>query len=300
MATTLELAYEHCRHVAKEQARNFYYAFRTLPAHKRRAIYAVYAFCRYCDDIADEPLPADERPRRFGLVREMLSSFDSGDAADPLFAALQDASRTFEIPASYYSEIVDGVEMDLTWTRFRDFDELRAYCYKVASVVGLICVEIFGYKDARAREYAVDLGIAMQLTNILRDIREDADRGRIYIPQDELERFGYSEAEADRRGCQQRVPCADGVPGGKSEALLRQRRAPDASAVAGFSGVSGRAARSLQDPSGSHRGRRLRCLRAPHQTQLGREVLSGCQDLGIKRGPGSANPSQVTCSTAVG
>ncbi len=195
MATTLELAYEHCRHVAKEQARNFYYAFRTLPAHKRRAIYAVYAFCRYCDDIADEPLPADERPRRFGLVREMLSSFDSGDAADPLFAALQDASRTFEIPASYYSEIVDGVEMDLTWTRFRDFDELRAYCYKVASVVGLICVEIFGYKDARAREYAVDLGIAMQLTNILRDIREDADRGRIYIPQDELERFGYSEAE---------------------------------------------------------------------------------------------------------
>ncbi len=195
MATTLELAYEHCRHVAKEQARNFYYAFRTLPAHKRRAIYAVYAFCRYCDDIADEPLPEEERSHRFGLVRGMLSNLDSGEAADPIFAALQDASRTFEIPMSYYSEVVDGVEMDLTWTRFRDFDELRAYCYKVASVVGLICVEIFGYKDVRAREYAVDLGIAMQLTNILRDIREDADRGRIYIPQDELERFGYSEAE---------------------------------------------------------------------------------------------------------
>jgi phytoene synthase len=107
--------------------------------------------------------------------------------------ALSDSVQTFHIPYAYFHDLVDGVEMDLTWSRYKDFTELRAYCYKVASVVGLISIEIFGYTDPKAKEYAIDLGLAMQLTNIIRDVKEDAQRGRIYIPQDELRRFGYSE-----------------------------------------------------------------------------------------------------------
>lgn len=198
MVSQLELAYDHCQQIAREHAKNFYYAFRTLPARKRRAIYAAYAFCRLCDDIADEDLPLEEKHWRFAQTRQRLTASLDGDAAniqDPVFVALGDACRAFQIPARYLEEVIEGVEMDLTWTRFRDFQELRAYCYKVASVVGLVCIEVFGYQDPRAREYAVDLGLAMQLTNILRDVKEDAQRGRIYIPLDEMASFGYSEQE---------------------------------------------------------------------------------------------------------
>lgn len=195
MPTELELAYHHCQRIAKEQAKNFYYAFRTLPAPKRRAIYAAYAFCRLCDDIADEDLPLEEKQRLLAETHQRLAESSNGHASDPVFTALEDVTRAFDIPREYFEEVIQGVEMDLTWTRFQSFEELRAYCYKVASVVGLICIEVFGYEDPKAREYAVDLGLAMQLTNILRDIREDAQRGRIYIPLDEMERFGYSQQE---------------------------------------------------------------------------------------------------------
>ena len=195
MSNELDQAYEHCRQIAKAQARNFYYAFRTLPGRKRRAIYATYAFCRVCDDIADEEAPTDEKQRRLGEVRALLSGGSDGLPHDPIFEALAGAAEEFNIPASYFAEIVDGVEMDLTKTRFADFEELRDYCYKVASAVGLICIEVFGYKGPNAREYAVDMGLAMQLTNILRDVREDGERGRIYLPQDEMAEFGYTEAE---------------------------------------------------------------------------------------------------------
>ena len=195
MTNELDQAYEHCRQIAKAQARNFYYAFRTLPARKRRAIYATYAFCRVCDDIADEEAPTDEKQRRLGEVRALLSGGSDGLPQDPVFEALAGAAEEFAIPATYFTEIVDGVEMDLTRTRFADFEELRDYCYKVASAVGLICIEVFGYKGPNAREYAVDMGLAMQLTNILRDVREDGERGRIYLPQDEMAEFGYTEAE---------------------------------------------------------------------------------------------------------
>ena len=195
MATELELAYDHCQRIAKEQAKNFYYAFRTLPPAKRRAIYATYAFCRHCDDIADGEFPLDEKSRLLSATRQRLSAPHDGPGEDPVFAALVDASRAFEIPLEHLEEVVEGVEMDLTWTRFQDFDQLRTYCHKVASVVGLICIEVFGYEDPAAREYAIDLGLAMQFTNILRDIKEDAQRGRIYIPLDEMASFGYSEQE---------------------------------------------------------------------------------------------------------
>ena len=195
MATELDQAYEHCQRVAKHQAKNFYYAFRTLPRRKRRAIYAAYAFCRHCDDIVDEAGTATDKKGRLELTRRHLDQRDDDQAESQVFAALHDAARTFGIPADYFRQVVDGVEMDLTWTRFQTFEELRAYCYKVASVVGLICIEVFGYSDPKAREYATDLGIAMQLTNILRDVKEDADRGRIYIPIEDMESFGYSERE---------------------------------------------------------------------------------------------------------
>ena len=195
MATELDLAYDHCKRIAKAEAKNFYYAFRTLPASKRRAIYAAYAFCRYCDDIADEDLPRQEKLRLFAETRRRLAETQNGWGRDPVFAALHHASEAFAIPGRYFEQIIDGVEMDLSKSRFRDFEELRDYCYHVASVVGLVCIEVFGYEDPKAKDYAVELGIAMQLTNIIRDVREDADRGRIYIPLDEISSFGYSEKE---------------------------------------------------------------------------------------------------------
>lgn len=195
MATELDLAYKHCKRIAKQNAKNFYYAFRTLPLAKRQAIYAAYAFCRHCDDIADGDYSADEKRRLFGLTRERLVEFHEIQTGDPVFAALNDASQLFGIPVRYFDEVIEGVEMDLSWSRFQDFEELKTYCYKVASVVGLICIEVFGYEDPRAKEFAVDFGIAMQLTNILRDVKEDAQQGRIYLPQNEIASFGYSERE---------------------------------------------------------------------------------------------------------
>lgn len=195
MGNEVEQAYDHCQQIAKEHARNFYYAFRTLPARKRRAIYAAYAFCRLCDDISDEDLPPDEKDRQFAETRRHLADSRDGSATEPVFRAISDASHAFHIPFDYYEEVIEGVEMDLTKTRFANFDELKEYCYKVASVVGLICIEVFGYDDAQAREYAVDMGLAMQLTNILRDVKEDAERDRIYLPQDDMARFGYTEQD---------------------------------------------------------------------------------------------------------
>ena len=195
MATELQLSYDHCQRIAKEHAKNFYYAFRTLPSKKRRAIYAAYAFCRACDDIADDDLPMEEKRRQLSETRERLTDSWTGQTDDRVLSALKDASLTFDIPLAYFEEIIEGVEMDLTKTRFQNFEELRVYCHKVASVVGLVSIEVFGYEDERAKEHAIDLGIAMQLTNILRDVKEDADRGRIYIPQDEMAEWGYSEQE---------------------------------------------------------------------------------------------------------
>ena len=195
MASEIDLAYDHCLRVAKEHAKNFYYAFRTLPAAKRRAIYAVYAFCRYCDDVADDDdLSLEEKRRLLGEIRERLH--DSGrEPEDPVFVALETTTREFGIPRSYYEDVIRGVETDLVVTRFQSFDHLSEYCYLVASTVGLICIEVFGYEDPAAREYAIDLGIAMQLTNVMRDVREDVDRGRIYLPLDEIEAFGYSQQD---------------------------------------------------------------------------------------------------------
>ena len=197
MERDLKAAYDHCKRVTRAEAKNFYYASRTLPAKKRRAIYAAYAFCRLCDDIADGDLPLDEKRRLLEETRVRLNSDSSADA-HPVFSALRDTIESYDIPVRHFDEVIEGVEMDLTQTRYGTFEELEGYCYRVASAVGLVCIEIFGYTDERAREYAVDLGLAMQLTNIIRDMREDSLRGRIYLPLDELGRFGYTEQDLER------------------------------------------------------------------------------------------------------
>ena len=197
MERDLKAAYDHCKRVTRAEAKNFYYAFRTLPAKKRRAIYAAYAFCRLCDDIADGDLPLDEKRRLLEETRGRLTW--GGDVeSHPVFSALRDTIDSYDIPVGHFEEVIEGVEMDLTQSRYGTFEELRVYCYRVASAVGLVCIEIFGYTDAKAREYAVDLGLAMQITNIIRDVREDSLRGRIYVPLDELERFGYTEQDLEQ------------------------------------------------------------------------------------------------------
>jgi len=191
----LESAYEACRTITRREAKNFYYAFLTLPAAKRRAIYAAYAFCRHCDDSVDEETSADAKLKALSDLQANLDNTYSGSASSPVYVALADVARNYKIPQAYFQEIILGVESDLVKDRFQNFDELKEYCYRVASVVGLICLQIFGYEGDDAKEYAVDLGLAMQLTNIIRDVREDLDMGRVYLPQDEMARFGYSEED---------------------------------------------------------------------------------------------------------
>lgn len=192
----LDAAYDLCRRITKAEAKNFYYAFRTLPTVKRRAIYAAYAFCRLCDDISDEDLSREERLEGFHGVRESLAQARQRGFDEPVFAALGDAATRFGIPWEHFDEIVTGVEMDLDITRYETFEDLREYCHKVASVVGLVSIRIFGHDEhPEVETYAIDLGLAMQLTNILRDIKEDAGRDRVYIPQDELRSFGVSESD---------------------------------------------------------------------------------------------------------
>lgn len=190
----LKSAYAHCQRVTRTEATNFYYAFRTLPRDKRNGIYAAYAFCRDCDDIADGPLSSENKRVLLRKIRADLLSMKTATQS-PVFIALNDTVKKFQIPIQYLEDIVDGVEMDLVNTRYKTFEDLKEYCYHVASVVGLITIGIFGYEDQRAKEYAVDLGIAMQMTNILRDIHEDSIRGRIYLPLDEMANFGYSEQD---------------------------------------------------------------------------------------------------------
>jgi phytoene synthase len=201
MEVELRAAYRHCRAETRAKAKNFYWAFITLPRGKREAIYAVYALLRRWDELIDSASSLEEKRRALEEQRELvrrLYAIPDPPACDPLLLAVEDAVRRYQIPHRYFEEVINGLELDLHKRRYRTFAELREYCYGVAGAVGLISLEIFGYRDPRAREYAVDLGIAMQLVNILRDIREDLDRDRIYLPQEELERFGYTESDLQR------------------------------------------------------------------------------------------------------
>ena len=202
-AGSLAEAYAYCRHITQRSSSNFYHAFRLLTWERHNALCALYAFCRFVDDIADqdhvdEGQPQNRKERLAQLLntwREELSRCYGGAPHHPISRALADAVRRFPIQQEHLAGIIDGVEMDLSRTRYQTFSELYEYCYRVASLVGLVCIEIFGYQSPQAREYAINLGIAFQLTNILRDVREDAQRERIYLPLADLARFEYSEQE---------------------------------------------------------------------------------------------------------
>ena len=190
----LDADYARCSEITRRSSSNFYYAFMLLPAQRRRALYAVYAFCRFIDDIADDEAAGDAASL-LGRWRAELELVYRGEPTRAISRALADSAKRFNIPRKYFEEIIAGVEMDLTRKRYATFVELRAYCYRVASAVGLISIEIFGYTNSAARIYAENLGIALQLTNIMRDVREDAARGRIYLPLEDLARFSVTEDE---------------------------------------------------------------------------------------------------------
>jgi phytoene synthase len=182
--------------LARRSGSNFYYSFLFLPRRKRQAIYALYAFCRTVDDAVDQGMAAPSEQRRIlAEWRLELARAFEGRPTQPIALHLAEVVRTFPVQRQHLETILDGVEMDIEKRRYASFDELFEYCYRVAGAVGLACIEVFGYTDARARDYAINLGVALQLTNILRDLRTDAERGRIYLPQDEIRRFGYSEEE---------------------------------------------------------------------------------------------------------
>ena len=187
---------DSAKNIAKESKSSFYYAFNLLPEEKRDAMNTVYAFCRKTDDIIDEGYESSEI--KFEKLRKWRIEFEKAFNGHSEYQLLNKLGKTisrFNIPLDPFFELIKGMEMDLQNNRYKSFDDLQLYCYRVASTVGLMCIEIFGYKHPSTKDFAVNLGIALQLTNILRDVSKDAEKGRIYIPQEDLKRFNYSENE---------------------------------------------------------------------------------------------------------
>ena len=203
MTASVQDSYRICREIARREAKNFYYAFVALPWHKRDAICAVYAFMRHADDLSDdESLSIEQRRLNLNAWLDAWHRAASGEASsDPVFIALADAQARFQIPCALLDRLVQGTAMDLDrpipgqYDTYPTFEDLYHYCYLVASVVGLVCIRIFGYTDPRAEKLAEETGIAFQLTNILRDVREDFERGRIYLPTEDLARHSVSIAD---------------------------------------------------------------------------------------------------------
>ena len=212
----LTMAYSVCRGITRTSAKNFYYAFLVLPRRKRESLCAVYAFMRRCDDIADDPaLSIEERRSKLDAWLDALHRAQQGEPSDdPILLALTDTQRRYTIPAGLLDELAMGTAMDVDLStdssegptapstpvpglaiQYQTFEALKVYCYRVASVVGLVCIHIFGYRDPAAEALAEQCGLAFQLTNIIRDVKEDAEMGRVYLPQEDLAKFGLSAAE---------------------------------------------------------------------------------------------------------
>lgn len=201
----LPSSYVYCQRLARNAASNFYYCFWLLPRAKRRAMYALYAFLRHVDDVADDPRPSphatadqpsdgellDLRLKALADLRRAIEQAIAGRPEGPLLPALADTVRTYHVPVEYLHRVIDGMEMDLRGRRYTTFAELKEYCHCVAGVVGQACIHIWGFRDPQAIDLAAKCGLAFQLTNVLRDLREDVRAGRVYLPQEDLDRFGY-------------------------------------------------------------------------------------------------------------
>lgn len=191
--------HDYCQQKVAESGTSFYYAFLFLPPEKRQAIHALYAFCREVDDVVDECDDPAIAVAKLSWWRQEVALLESPagqpQPTHPVTLALRDVRQHFDLPLEYFNEIIDGMAMDLEYSRYPDFKSLSLYCYRVAGVVGLLSAEIFGMTDRKTQRYATELGTALQLTNIIRDVGEDARRGRIYLPIDELQRFNVPAAD---------------------------------------------------------------------------------------------------------
>ncbi|MDH5547713.1 MAG: presqualene diphosphate synthase HpnD [Gammaproteobacteria bacterium] len=186
---------EYCQNKAAQSGSSFYYSFRFLPQPRRDAIIALYAYCREVDDVVDECSNIDIAKTKLSWWRDEVEKLYSGNPTHPVTKALAPHLDRFSLNKEYFLEILDGMEMDLEYDVYPTIKELSLYCYRVASAVGLLSIEIFGYEDRNTRKYAYELGMALQLTNIIRDVREDAIRGRVYLPQEDLTQFGVDMDE---------------------------------------------------------------------------------------------------------
>ena len=186
---------EYCQDKAAASGSSFYYSFLFLPPERRRAITALYAFCREVDDAVDESSDAQLAATKLAWWRQEVAGLYAGNPRHPVTQALEPHLKTFSLSQQHLNEIISGMEMDLTQTRYLDWKGLERYCYHVAGVVGLLAARIFGYSDPRTLDYARSLGIAFQLTNIVRDVGEDARKNRIYLPMEDLQKFGVPAAD---------------------------------------------------------------------------------------------------------
>ena len=267
----------YCEQKAAQSGSSFYYAFRFLPAQRRRAIIALYAFCREVDDVVDEVADPGVAHLKLAWWRTEIAKVYAGTPQHPIALALKPVVAEFHLPQEHFQSVIDGMVMDLEQNRYLDFAALERYCHNVAGVVGLLSAEIFGYRDPATRDYARDLGIAFQLTNIIRDVGEDARRGRVYLPQDELKSFGVTTAEV----LQRRITPAFAALMAHQVARARvwharalaelprrdRRRAPGAHHGG-----------NLQAPARRDRARRLSRPRPAHRAHAARESLARLED----------------------
>jgi phytoene synthase len=198
MNSSLARSYAYCDRLARREAGNFYPGFRVLPRPQRLAMCALYAFLRIADDLGDEAGDIADKRRRLDEWRVGLDRALAGRYSHRLHEALHHSVANYAVPPRYLHDVLDGVEMDLAPVAYGTFEELRLYCYRVASAVGLACIHVWGFTNSRAKVYAESAGLAFQLTNILRDLREDAARGRVYLPREDLDRFGYTVGDLYR------------------------------------------------------------------------------------------------------
>ena len=274
---------EYCRQKAAASGSSFYYSFMFLPPPRRRAITALYAFCREVDDVVDEATDPGVASAKLAWWREEVHAAFVGTPQHPVAQALKPVVAAYALPEAHFQAVIDGMAMDLERNRYLDFAELEAYCHRVAGVVGLMSAEIFGYANPATREYAHDLGIAFQLTNIVRDVGEDARRGRIYLPQEDLARHGVTAGSIlqHQGGDAFRALMADEVDANAGVVRARARRAA-------FRGPRGAAAGPdhgghLPHAAGRDRPRWLRGTRPSRRVDAAAQALDRMEDGASRR-----------------